>query len=166
MIVFVVDSTTKWLVRDQLALSATIEVFDGFFNFSHVHNAGAAFGLFGGLDSLYRVPFFTLTTTFAVAVILLLIHRRSEDEFVGTFALSLVLGGALGNFADRIRDGYVTDFLDFHWHSNYHFPSFNFADVAICTGVFLLLVLPSSRLAGEAANEPSADSRELGNRAF
>jgi signal peptidase II len=55
-------------------------------------------------------------------------------------ALSLVIGGAVGNLIDRVRFGYVVDFLDFHWKHSYHFPAFNVADSAICVGVGLLMI--------------------------
>jgi signal peptidase II len=67
------------------------------------------------------------------------IKITSEDRNMA-IALSLVISGAIGNLIDRLRLGFVVDFLDFHWKWEYHFPAFNVADSAICIGVGLIIL--------------------------
>ena len=70
-----------------------------------------------------------------------MIRNNSNTKRAENFALALILGGAIGNLANRLWLGYVTDFIDFHWRSIYHFPAFNVADVAICLGVFGITIV-------------------------
>lgn len=109
--------------------------------FKYVENPGAAWGAFGGLPDNLRVPFFFGVSLVAVAAILLFYRRVPRDQRVVQVALALVLGGALGNFLDRILRGYVIDFIDLHWQNDprLHWPTFNVADIGISVGVALLL---------------------------
>ncbi|MEO1767982.1 signal peptidase II [Thiobacter aerophilum] len=107
-----------------------------FFNLVLAHNTGAAFSLLAEAGGWQRV-FFIAVALIATAVIVWLIERhREEPRFC--FALSLILGGALGNLIDRLRLGYVVDFLDFH-AAGWHWPAFNVADTAITVGALLLV---------------------------
>jgi signal peptidase II len=115
-----------------------------FFNLVLAHNSGAAFSFLAGAGGWQRL-FFIAVATVASAVILYLLRKHARQTLF-SLALSLVLGGALGNLIDRIRWGYVVDFLDFHY-GGYHWPAFNVADMAITGGV-LLLVLDSLRKPG------------------
>ena len=71
--------------------------------------------------------------------IIWILRTTTASQKLQVIALSLIFGGALGNYVDRLRFGYVVDFLDFHWKEVYHFAAFNVADSAICVGVALLL---------------------------
>ena len=108
-------------------------IFDaGFFRITHIHNTGAAFGLFQGHSFAL-----TIVTLVGIAVILLfalLLYRHSPylDNMLSRVALGLVLGGTIGNLIDRLRFGYVTDFIDFGF-----WPAFNIADSAITVGVII-----------------------------
>ena len=140
MAVSMLDFVFKYWIQSSLSLHEEIEVVTGFFNINHIHNLGAAFGLMGESNSEIRKIFFLVTTSSAILVILYLLKRNKPSQRVENVALSLILGGALGNAANRAYLGYVIDFLHFHWQNQHHFPSFNFADVAICLGVGILLL--------------------------
>lgn len=103
------------------------------FNLVLVHNTGVSFGLFG------LVPWWTLGLLGAVVVAILAVWLWRTRSLLEGAALGLVIGGALGNVLDRVRHGAVTDFLDLHVGA-YHWPAFNVADVAIVSGVGLLLL--------------------------
>jgi signal peptidase II len=129
-------------IVDQASKATAIAFFSGshesvevlpIFNVVLTRNRGVSFGLFTGL------PWWTLAFLGLTAVTLLSVWLwRTRTKLSGA-AIGLIIGGALGNIADRIRWGAVTDFLDFHV-GQYHWPAFNFADVAIVCGVVLLLL--------------------------
>lgn len=117
-----------------------VEVIPGLFRLVHVRNRGVAFGL---LD--YESPWqLALLVAIAVAVIAVLgfwLARLGPGEKGTRLALALILGGALGNLIDRVRLGYVVDYIDLHWWNAYHYPAFNLADIGITLGAGLLIVL-------------------------
>lgn len=110
-----------------------IEVF-GFFNLVTVWNTGISFGMFNGLENS-QVIFASLQSS--IALILLVWLYRNQKVHVA-YALGLIIGGALGNIIDRILNGAVADFLDFHI-AGYHWPAFNLADSFIFIGVAILI---------------------------
>lgn len=127
--------TKQWVVQafsygDSLPLTS-------FFNLVRAHNSGAAFSFLAGAGGWQRL-FFIAVASIASAVIIYLL-RKHHRETLFSLSLSLVLGGALGNLIDRIRWGYVVDFLDF-FYGSYHWPAFNVADMAITGGVMLLIM--------------------------
>ncbi|MCK9240680.1 signal peptidase II [Desulfocurvus sp.] len=138
-VVLALDALTKALVQDALPLYARVEIVPGFFNLVHVLNKGAAFGILSDESIGWQRAFFIVTALVAVGVIMHLIHTGHARERFGAWGLGLVLGGALGNLADRVRIGYVVDFLDFH-AAGWHWPAFNVADIGITCGVGLLIV--------------------------
>jgi len=109
--------------------------------FKYVENPGAAWGMFGGLPDGLRVPFFFGVSVVAICAILLFYRHVPRGQRLVRVALALVLGGALGNFVDRLLRGYVIDFIDLHWKNDprLHWPTFNVADIGISVGVALLL---------------------------
>ncbi len=115
-----------------------IVVFQSWWSFKLAGNKGAAWGLFRGLPEQYRVLFFVAISLVAIAVIVTL-YRKAENNILRV-ALTIILGGAIGNLIDRVRLGYVIDFIDWHTNNTWHWPTFNIADVAISTGVGLLLL--------------------------
>lgn len=135
-----VDQLFKFLVASQLVVGQSWDVFSGFLSITRVHNAGAAFGLFANVNPVWREPLFLFVPLAMLMVIFVIFVRLREEQRFAVFALSLIVGGALGNLADRLRLGHVIDFLDFHWRHQYRFPAFNVADSAITLGVVLLLV--------------------------
>lgn len=144
-----------------------LPVFEDYWHFKYVENPGAAWGMFGGLDDSVRVPFFFLTTTIAIGAMLLFLRRIPEDQRMLQVALSLVLGGAIGNLIDRLARGYVIDFIDWHWKNqpNLHWPTFNIADIAISIGVGMLLaesLFPRRAVAGTANSQQDVSSPDGG----
>jgi signal peptidase II len=131
------DQFSKWLVVQNLHLHEARPLVPGFFDLVYVRNKGAAFGMLA--DSGFRVPFLLTTTLIAVVFLVWFYRQYRCDQVLARWAVSLVLGGAVGNLVDRVRYGEVVDFLDVHWHQ-YHWPAFNIADTAICVGVGLLLL--------------------------
>ena len=129
---FVLDQGTKALALNSPALAGGVELLP-FVNLVLVRNDGVSFGMLGGL-----VPWWALVLIAAAIVGILLIWLwRTPVRLTGA-GLGLVIGGALGNIVDRVRYQAVTDFLDFHLRT-YHWPAFNFADVAVVCGALLLL---------------------------
>jgi signal peptidase II len=139
VLVVAVDRVTKWLVSTRLELGDNFPIIPHIFAISHVENPGAAFSLFNDSSSPGRVRWmlliFSLLAAVAVLVALVKLGRRITATSV---ALALILGGALGNAYDRMRFGYVIDFLEVHI-IHYHWPDFNVADSAIVVGGILLL---------------------------
>ena len=120
-----------------------IEVIPGYFRLRYAENPGAAWGMFGGLPKHIRGPLFHLVSLGAVLLIGLYFSKLGASprtERWALWGLPLVLGGALGNYIDRLARGFVIDFLEAHWRDQAQWPSFNVADSAICIGVGMLLV--------------------------
>ena len=136
----VLDQWTKIIILDKFTLGESIPVISSFFNITYVRNTGAAFGFLATAHPSFRVPFFLLVPVIALVVIGYLFRKLPERDVKTALALSLVMGGAIGNLIDRVRLGYVVDFLDFHWKFQAHFPAFNVADSAICVGVALMML--------------------------
>jgi signal peptidase II len=125
----IADQVTKHLVVSNLDLGEGVHIL-GPFSIRHVENSGIAFGLFSSATAAVIV-----VTTIAVGWMLVYFARSGARHPVLPVALGLVIGGSVSNLADRVRLGYVTDFLDFRW-----WPSFNLADSFIVIGVGILLV--------------------------
>ena len=134
--VFLVDQVSKWLITRNIVLHESVTVIPGFFRLTHVVNRGAAFGLLS--ESEWNVGILILFSLVALAVVSTLLWRNSHRVSTTGFGLALILGGAVGNLWDRLLDGHVVDFLDFHL-SGYHWPAFNVADSAIVVGALLLV---------------------------
>ena len=135
--IVVADQVTKAIVRSTLAPNASVSVIPGFIDLIHVHNSGVAFGFLNDLD----LPAKGLITTALAAVALFGIafyarHVR-HDERYARLGLSMILGGAVGNLIDRLRIGYVVDFVDLYIRS-WHFWAFNVADASITIGAILV----------------------------
>jgi signal peptidase II len=136
--VLVLDRFTKLLVIRHIALDDSISVVPRLFRLTHLENPGAAFSLFADSASPYRTSLLVAVSVAALAVVSLLLWMRRGAFNATTLALSLILGGALGNLWDRLADGKVTDFIDFYIGSH-HWPPFNLADSGIMIGAVLLL---------------------------
>lgn len=129
------DFLTKRWIEAVLVPGEVVPV-TGFFNLVLAFNPGAAFSLLAGASGWQR-PFFVGVAVVAAALIVFLLRRHWHDTLFGV-ALSLILGGALGNLWDRVMLGHVVDFLDFHL-AGWHWPAFNLADSAISVGAMLLV---------------------------
>lgn len=115
--------------------SATVT---SFLNFILVYNTGSAFGFLAS-ESGWQLWIFVGSAIIVTIAILSWLWKSSSTHTFTAFGMSLILGGTLGNLYDRIVDGYVVDFIDFHYQT-YHWPAFNVADSAITLGVFCLLL--------------------------
>ena len=136
-LVVVVDQVTKWLIVQNFQMHEALPVIPDFFDLVYVRNKGAAFGFLA--DTGFRVPFLLTTTMIAVVFLVWFYRQLKPEQVLSRSALSMVLGGAIGNLIDRLRLGEVIDFLDVHWFQH-HWPAFNVADSAICVGVGMLLL--------------------------
>lgn len=130
-----VDVITKWVIVNLVMVPPRIIEIAPFFNLTLGFNTGISFGMFRDffLERPLVLAGIKVVIVVGVLVWALRTARRSE-----TIALGLVSGGATGNVVDRMRQGAVTDFLDFHV-GDWHWPAFNMADVAIAVGVALLV---------------------------
>ncbi len=133
------DQLSKWLVLNHLELHQARSIIPGFFNLVLVKNRGMAFGIFSQTRSGFPYYFLLGTTMGAIAVILFFFCWTKRNRIWLTIGLSIILGGAVGNFIDRVRFGYVIDFLDF-FLKDYHWPAFNVADSAVTAGTFWLFI--------------------------
>ncbi|WP_431686872.1 signal peptidase II [Hahella sp. NBU794] len=135
--VIVLDLGTKWYVSANMVLGESVPVAP-FFSFTLLHNTGAAFSFLADASGWQRW-FFIILAAVVSAVLALWLVRLSREERWMACALSLVLGGALGNLYDRAVLGYVVDFLHF-FYDGYNFPAFNLADTAITIGAFMIAI--------------------------
>ena len=133
------DQLTKALVRRWMPLYDDHEIIPGLVSLVHGRNRGMAFGVFSGGG----LPAQTVVLAVLSGAVLLLVlahwHRLGEGPMLVKVALALIAAGAVGNLIDRIRLGYVTDFVHVYWRSH-QWPDFNVADSAISIGILLLLV--------------------------
>jgi signal peptidase II len=137
-LVVIIDQITKILILKNLPLYHSITIIPGFFNITHIHNPGGAFGFMAHQDSSLRNFLFILLASIAVCFIFYFYKSTNRTHPFLASGFALILGGAIGNLIDRIRFGKVVDFLDFYVH-NYHWPAFNVADSAITVGVTIFI---------------------------
>jgi signal peptidase II len=118
-------------------------VSERFMRLRYAENPGAAWGLLRNVPERIRTPFFHVISWVAVGLILFYffkLARGGAGDGWTLAGLSLVLGGAIGNYLDRLARGFVVDFIDVHWFAKAAWPSFNIADSAICIGAALILL--------------------------
>jgi signal peptidase II len=136
LIILLADQFTKVLIVGNYALGDSTYV-TNFFNVVRAHNTGAAFSFLAGAGGWQRWFFTGIGVVAAIFMVWMLKSHPGQKLF--SFAISLILGGAIGNVIDRLWHGYVVDFLDFHWKTM-HFPAFNIADSAISVGAVCLIL--------------------------
>ena len=134
--VVLLDQITKTLITRSFQLNE-VRTFTPFFDLVRAHNTGAAFSFLAGASGWQRWFFIGLGAVAAVFIVWLLARHGGQRLFC--WALSLILGGAIGNVVDRILHGHVVDFIQVHWAGAY-FPSFNVADSAISVGAAFLIL--------------------------
>jgi len=169
------DVVTKAWAEVELTRRSPLDplvVVEGHLNFALAYNRGGAWGLLQNASESLRRPFFLVVSVAAIAFIVSLYGKLTPNQRALRWGLPLVLGGALGNLADRVTRGSVVDFIDYRagwvetmnqlianvvsgWHITDHWPTFNVADISICVGVGLMAVdmLTSGRRNAERARQ-------------
>ena len=146
IIIFILDQITKAIISSYISLGNSIIIIKDFFSITYINNTGASWGILK--NNTYLLIIFSI-----IAVLILIRYCNSfKKNRRNILGLGFLLGGILGNLADRILYGYVKDFLDFYIF-NYNFPIFNIADIFIVIGVLLLII---SILKGEDKNGSSS----------
>lgn len=135
-LVIALDQLSKAWITSHFVYGESLTVL-GVFNLVLTYNTGAAFSFLHDAGGMQRWLFSVIAVVASGWIVVLLRKHSAQPLFA--LALSLILGGALGNLIDRITYGYVVDFLHFHWDEHY-FPAFNLADSAITCGAFLLIL--------------------------
>lgn len=151
-LVVAIDQASKLWVRSLLDLYEVVPLV-GPLSLTHVRNTGSAFGLFANQAFLL-----TLVAIVGLVTVLLFYRYLSRSSILGSLALGLVFGGAVGNLIDRVRFGYVTDFIDVRLWRDFHWPAFNVADSAITVGTIALAVFVFWALRKEDGNSSGAGS--------
>lgn len=143
VIIIIIDQLSKWWVVVNMELYESIPVIGDFFQLTSHRNTGAAFGILQN----QRLFFIIITSAVLIGIVYFMYAMLKQRKRFLPFALSLVLGGAIGNFIDRIRTGEVVDFFHFHFEFpffaydvDYSFAIFNVADSAIVVGVILIFI--------------------------
>lgn len=144
-LVVALDQLTKLYIHSGWGLGESVPVIRDIFHITYVRNTGAAFGIFRDVPELFRKLFFLSMPPIAMVIITAMLRGVDNADRWQIFSLSLIFGGAVGNYIDRLRFGYVVDFLDFHYKDAWTYPAFNVADSAIVTGVCLLLLIMTLR---------------------
>ncbi|BBL23400.1 MULTISPECIES: signal peptidase II [Comamonas] len=134
--IIALDQITKQWILDVYQLGDWTPI-TGFFNIVRAHNTGAAFSFLADGSGWQRWLFVGIGVVATLLIVWQL--RKHPGDKLFCFALSSILGGAIGNVVDRLQHGYVVDFLDFYWGSS-HFPAFNVADVGISVGAACLIL--------------------------
>jgi signal peptidase II len=137
-LVIVLDQLTKALVVHHLVLNETVSVIPGFFDLTHIHNPGGAFGFMASVGSTLRKVVFLFFSSLAVGFIFYLYNKTPRTHPWLASGFALIFGGAIGNLIDRIRLGIVIDFLDVYV-GRWHWPAFNIADSAITVGIGIFI---------------------------
>jgi signal peptidase II len=139
LLVVMLDRWTKRVVAAHITLYSHIQVIPGFFRLTHTENTGAAFSLFADSPSHWKVALLVGFSVIAMVIVSVLLWKQSRALTTTGIALSLILGGAVGNLWDRVASGRVVDFLLFYF-KQYQWPVFNLADSAIVVGAALLVM--------------------------
>ena len=150
------DQLTKYLVVRRLELHESVAIIPGLVDFTHVRNTGAAFGLLNAVEFPGKPLVIAAIALVALAVMGAYAAQLPAEHRVARIGLALILGGAAGNLIDRIRQGYVVDYVDVY-RGDWHFWAFNVADAAITAGVILIvldLLWPQRPAPGPVEPEP------------
>jgi len=139
LIVVLLDRWTKYSVARRIPLYTHIQIIPGFFRLTHTENTGAAFSLFADSPGPWKTGMLIAFSLIALVVVSVLLWKNHHGHVATGIALSLIMGGALGNLWDRLARGRVVDFLLFYV-KRYQWPVFNLADSAIVVGAGLLVL--------------------------
>lgn len=137
IIVIIADQISKYFVIDKLKGAASHVIIPGFLKFTYVENYGAAFGILKNK----KIFFIIATLIIIIFISMFLVKYYYKISIFMKIGLGLLLGGAIGNFIDRLRFGYVVDFINVRLFNSYDFPVFNIADISIVIGTIIILFL-------------------------
>ncbi|MBU4201284.1 MAG: signal peptidase II [Verrucomicrobia bacterium] len=154
-IIVLLDQAAKVAIRQTLMLGESRPVIEGYFNLTYLRNTGAVWGIFQ-----YQNEWLILLSLLVLLLIVVFYRWLVDQRGVHRLAMGFMIGGIVGNLIDRIKLGWVTDFLDFYWQTS-HWPSFNIADSAICVGVVIYLASSfwlSSPVSGEPEKKRQQDA--------
>jgi signal peptidase II len=139
VVIVLADRWTKHLAATRIALYENVQIIPGFFRLTHTENTGAAFSLFADSPAHWKTVMLIAFSFVAMVVVSALLWKQTRALAMTGIALSLILGGAVGNLWDRLANGRVVDFLLFYV-KRYQWPVFNLADSAIVVGASLLVL--------------------------
>lgn len=132
------DQLLKTLVQTAWPLQSERTLIPGFLSGVYKQNNGFAFGLLQHTPKELQEIFFIAVPVFALVLIVLIFIKLQDNQMTTSIALTTIFSGAVGNLVDRIKHGYVVDFLQFHWQGKTFLPVFNLADISILLGVVLM----------------------------
>src|SRR5690554_2260358 len=135
VIIVFLDQLTKLLIVNNLELLENIKIIPNFFHLEYIKNYGAAWGLF----VVYKFIILGVPALAIILFVYLIYFSNFKEKAISSIDLVLMLAGTIGNYIDKVRLGYVVDFLNFRFGS-YHYPNFNVADMALVVGAILLAV--------------------------
>jgi len=139
VIVVLIDRWSKRLVARRIPMYRHIQIIPGFFRLTHTENTGAAFSLFADSPAHWKTAMLIGFSVIAMVIVFALLWKQTRPLTLTGIALSLILGGAMGNLWDRVASGRVIDFLLFYV-KQYQWPVFNLADSSIVIGASLLVL--------------------------
>lgn len=134
LVIIAVDQLSKWVIIKTMEVGEQITVIENFFYFTSHRNSGAAWGILQD-----QMTFFYIVTVIVIIGVVYYMQKYAKDSKLLAISLSLILGGAIGNFIDRLFRKEVVDFFDFNL-IGYDYPIFNIADSALVVGVILVLI--------------------------
>lgn len=131
----ILDRITKIWAVNTLKGNEGITVIEGFFDLSYLENRGAAWGIFQGKTTMLAI-----LTGIIIIGIIVNFYRTKKKSLLFTLSNAFIVTGAVGNLIDRVREGFVVDFLEFHYGTRYYFPTFNVADMFVSVGTVFLII--------------------------
>lgn len=137
IIIIILDQISKYAAVKYLKNQKPIVIIKDFFQFNYVENRGAAFGILQGK----RLLFLVITITVILIIAFYLFKYYNQMSFITRFSFAMLMGGAIGNLIDRIRLGYVIDFISVRLINKYDFPVFNIADICVVVSTVLIVYL-------------------------
>lgn len=137
-LLIVLDQASKWLAVEHLHFQIPVPVIPGFWNWTLTHNTGAAFSFLADAGGWQHGLFVALAFIISAALVVAL-KRTARSDWRNALPFALIVAGALGNVIDRIRFGYVIDFVDWYWR-DWHWPVFNLADSCIVLGATMMVL--------------------------
>jgi signal peptidase II len=137
-LVIALDQASKFIVAQAIPFQRSVQVVPGFFNLTHIHNPGGAFGFMATQNPVVRKILFLVVSSLAACLVLWFYKNTPKTHPFLAVGFALIFGGAVGNLIDRFRFGQVVDFLDFYL-GTLRWPAFNVADSAITIGIIIFI---------------------------